>query len=716
MWWPSPSDYQDTVQNPRLAFSDAALRDGEIVRDALGLPKPISGSFATVYQIDHAGRRYAVRCFLRHVPDISQRYASISAYLQRVALPSIVEFRFLEQGIRLRGQWFPVLKMNWLEGERLDVYVARHLYDSQALLDLARQFLQLAASLRQAKLAHGDLQHGNLLIVNQQLRLLDYDGMFVPELAGRVSNEIGQPNYQHPNRTARDYGPHLDNFSVWVITLSLLGLALDPGLRSSFSSGSEALLLKQSDFVNPSTSQVLTALQNSNHPTLRYLTLAFIPYLFAPSLDSIPAVEPSALAVVQAPTPAPAILPDWLRDTVSAQNASASTSLPSESASQSTGAGWLLDHLETGSPQRLSGTFRFEKFLLAFAALAFLGVVSLILLTTVTPLIGFSSLLLLTLATILMLGFGFSLRFNSPERRDALRSVHDLEETRLELKKKDQALTDERARITRAEQEEMAKLVKQQTANANQERAALAALDQTSQSELTSLKNKRQQIEEKRDAAFQAALERLRVERMERMLEAFRVADAVLPWIINRELKQALNRNGFVTAADITNFRVNPLKGESRFCLVNRRGAAIAVEGLSAERGVALILWRRAMEARAKKLLPNALPPELANQLGKRFQDELVNLQLAELKSKQQTQTKKAQLTESARKEKERLTRQMQDLPASYRKQAAETEQASIQTRKGIAESEWALVLARRRLQTFAHISFFNYLKSILGL
>src|SRR5262245_60611331 len=136
MWWPSPSDYQDTVQNPRVAFSDADLRDGTLVLDSLGLPRPISGAFATIYQVKYNGRGYAVRCFLRHVPDIAQRYAAISTYLDQNPLPHMVEFRFLAQGIRVRGQWFPILKMEWLEGEQLDVYVARSLSNPAALLEL----------------------------------------------------------------------------------------------------------------------------------------------------------------------------------------------------------------------------------------------------------------------------------------------------------------------------------------------------------------------------------------------------------------------------------------------------------------------------------------------------------------------------------------------------------------------------------------------------
>lgn len=712
MWWPSPSDYQDTVQNPRIAFADPVLRDGTVVRDALGLPKPISGSFATVYQVDHRGRRYAVRCFLRHVPDIAQRYAAISAYLRQVSLPCTVEFHFLSQGIRLRGQWFPILKMDWIEGERLDVYVARHLNDAAALAELARQFMQLADALRRAKIAHGDLQHGNLLVVNNQLRLLDYDGMFVPALAGRDSNEVGQPNYQHPIRSAHDYGPYLDNFSVWVIALSLMALAVEPGLRAAFSPGSEALLFERSDFTNPSDSKTLTTLQQSRNPTLRHLTLTFVPYLFARDLKTIPALEANALVQLQVPSGTVQSLPDWLRDSVPL----APSPLTAPPPAVPLGADWLLDHMEFGAPHRLSGSFRAEKSLLTLVALLFVSLVGFMLVGPIPPLVGLSILVTLPVTAALVLSCGFALRYNSPERRDAARAVQDLQEAAVLLKRREYEVMHELNGMERGEQDEMSRLVRQQSANVEKEKRGLAALDRSLSSETAKLSARRMELDEKKDMLLESALKQLQQEEMERQLEMYRISDAVLPGIINRELKQTLARHGFQTAADITNFRVNVFRAGKRFSLVNRRGMAIYVEGVSPERGVALILWRRGVEARVKNSLPKSLPTDVSMRLVKRFQDELVNLQLAELKAKQQVQTGKAQLTESAQKEHERLTRAMQELPAVYRRKLQETERELVQVRKGIAEREWALVLARRRVQAFEHINFFNYVRSIFGL
>ena len=38
---------------------------------------------------------------------------------------------------------------------------------------------------------------------------MDYDTLYVPALAGRESPELGHRNYQHPDRTRKDFGPML---------------------------------------------------------------------------------------------------------------------------------------------------------------------------------------------------------------------------------------------------------------------------------------------------------------------------------------------------------------------------------------------------------------------------------------------------------------------------------------------------------------------------
>src|SRR5579862_1082785 len=165
MPWPLSQDYNEAIQNPATCFSDPELKQGEAVCNALGLPVPCSGNFADVYAVQSGPRKWAVKCFTREIPGLQERYVQISKYLKEVQLPFMVDFQFLEQGIRVRGQWYPILKMQWVEGFNLNAFVRDNLDKPQLLQALCQIWLKLAARLREANLAHCDLQHGNVLLV-----------------------------------------------------------------------------------------------------------------------------------------------------------------------------------------------------------------------------------------------------------------------------------------------------------------------------------------------------------------------------------------------------------------------------------------------------------------------------------------------------------------------------------------------------------------------
>ena len=170
MAWPTPQEYNEAIQNPSTAFIDPELRAGLPVLTPLGLPRPITGNFASVYQMVCANQRvWAVRCFLRDFDDHQERYAAISQHLAQLSLPYMVNFTFLAEGIRVGGQRYPILKMEWVEGEPFLTYVERNLAAPAILLDIARQWVQMAQTLAQAGIAHGDLQHGNLIVVQGRL-------------------------------------------------------------------------------------------------------------------------------------------------------------------------------------------------------------------------------------------------------------------------------------------------------------------------------------------------------------------------------------------------------------------------------------------------------------------------------------------------------------------------------------------------------------------
>ena len=43
-------------------------------------------------------------------------------------------FQYVEQGIRVRGQWYPIVRMEWAQGDRLDRFVEDHLDAPEMLL------------------------------------------------------------------------------------------------------------------------------------------------------------------------------------------------------------------------------------------------------------------------------------------------------------------------------------------------------------------------------------------------------------------------------------------------------------------------------------------------------------------------------------------------------------------------------------------------------
>ena len=259
MNWPSMSDYQDAIQSPRTCFTDGPLKSGTPALNPLGLPQPITGGFASVYQVRSGRSRWAVRCFLHRIPDLRERYALISRYLKKKTLRCMVAFDYLPEGIRVKGDWYPALKMEWVDGDTLNVHVKKNLGNSKGLLKMADRWNGLVENLERSGIGHCDLQHGNVLVKSGEFRLIDYDGMFVPALQGRGSHEKGHPAYQHPRRSGRDFGGEVDRFPALVIYVSLLALAREPKLWDRFYDD-DNLLFRRSDFLDSAASPVFEAM------------------------------------------------------------------------------------------------------------------------------------------------------------------------------------------------------------------------------------------------------------------------------------------------------------------------------------------------------------------------------------------------------------------------------------------------------------------------
>ena len=271
MNWPTHTDYQDAIQNPLICFAEEDLKAGTAACDMLGLPRVTSGNFASVYELNAAGKRYAVRCFVRQIMGQQGRYARLCEHLGKMTMPWLVDFNYYLKGIMVRGEWFPIVKMDWVEGAPLNTWIEDNLHHPDKLKALAAQWRTLVADMRKNHLAHGDYQHGNIMVTTKdELRLVDYDGMYCPAFGKGRSPELGHANFQHPRRLPEHYDDSIDNFSAIVIYMSLLALAEEPELWKDFYTV-DNLLLTSGDYKNPQNSKVLARLEANKSPVVKQL-------------------------------------------------------------------------------------------------------------------------------------------------------------------------------------------------------------------------------------------------------------------------------------------------------------------------------------------------------------------------------------------------------------------------------------------------------------
>jgi WD40 repeat protein len=278
MNWPTSQDYNEAVQDP-ASFTDPSLKGGEVVLNALGLPVPRSGNFADVYQFKGGdGKMWALKCFTRKVPGLRERYAKIDEHLNKAKLPFAVGFKFFQEGIQVKGEKFPLLKMEWVEGFTLNEFVAQNLAKPHYLHALMQMWTKLTARLRDANIAHADLQHGNVLLVpgatpqKLGLKLIDYDGMWVPALSEFHSGEVGHPNFQHPLRLKEKlYNGDVDRFPHLVIAAGLRATLIGGEPIWERFDNEDNLLFKEADLRDPANSKVFKALWELNDPVLRTL-------------------------------------------------------------------------------------------------------------------------------------------------------------------------------------------------------------------------------------------------------------------------------------------------------------------------------------------------------------------------------------------------------------------------------------------------------------
>ena len=211
MSWPLASHFSAMLQSPQVAFRDPRLQHSRIEKDQRNQPRPWAGAFAVVYKAFSPDDRrpFAVRVFTSESPERRERYELVAAYAKDHKPRCLVEFEYRDQSIRSAGdgKWYPVILMEWVQGETLFNWVRDRCREgnAEAVGFLADRWLDAVKELADAGIAHGDLQHGNVMVTPQsEIKLVDYDCMCVPALVGRRNLEVGVEPYQHPEPQRQD--------------------------------------------------------------------------------------------------------------------------------------------------------------------------------------------------------------------------------------------------------------------------------------------------------------------------------------------------------------------------------------------------------------------------------------------------------------------------------------------------------------------------------
>ena len=237
------------------------------VLDDHGEPYRSSGAFAVVFKMQDksTGKYYALKCFTEEQQGRAEAYRQIADELDLLDSPYITSVKYMEKELFVDSQCeedeFPVLLMDWVDGETMEAYIATNYHNQSAMSMLCYRFGKMAAWLRTQSFAHGDVKPDNIIIrPDGSLTLVDYDGMFVPSVKGCKSPTVGTKDFCHPLRTVDDFDETIDDFSLASIALSLKAISMNPKLLDTYGA-SDRLLFSENDYRNPSNSKVISALQ-----------------------------------------------------------------------------------------------------------------------------------------------------------------------------------------------------------------------------------------------------------------------------------------------------------------------------------------------------------------------------------------------------------------------------------------------------------------------
>ena len=288
------SDIKASIQSGVL-IKDKFFKNADFLKDSRGRLITFTGGYTIVVPAIVKGEKWAFRCWHTPVSDAKKRYSLISKTVNNSKLPYFCSFEYQERGLIVNGETYPTTKMRWIEGLNLKKYICKNFQNSKLIKKLSKKFLDMVIELHSHKIAHGDLQHGNIMITDSDdIFLIDYDSMYVPDMKDRYSDVIsGLVDYQHPSRKSNAIASeHMDYFSEVIIYTSLLGIAYNPDFVRAYNvENSESLLFNSKDFDDFKNSKIYNDLRKLNNEDINRCIDILVDYLSISDINRLNPIE-----------------------------------------------------------------------------------------------------------------------------------------------------------------------------------------------------------------------------------------------------------------------------------------------------------------------------------------------------------------------------------------------------------------------------------------
>lgn len=277
------------VENKEHFILDSFVRSGDFEKLPNGQLKRYVGGFTAVFPVIVKGEKWAFRCWHADMGNVRQRFETIANAISNSKAKYLCDFSYTDEGIIVKGKQYPTTCMRWVEGQTIKDYICSNANDANKLNTLAKRFLVMVQDMHKHGFAHGDLQHGNIIVDKHgELFLVDYDSFYCSELKGEHDIITGLADYQHPCRKQNKIANEkLDYFSELVIYLSIIAIAELPSLVSKYQvADSERMLFSAADYKDIKHSAIYNDLLQLS-PTIHLLLDILCLYLSKSSINEL---------------------------------------------------------------------------------------------------------------------------------------------------------------------------------------------------------------------------------------------------------------------------------------------------------------------------------------------------------------------------------------------------------------------------------------------